>query len=1256
MNRSMSLACLCVLLASFALGAQERGLELDEAKRPASGEVYAKKTSWPETMAATRAAYLAWLAEANKSQGAGAFKPWDSGPVAGDGPGKQVSVNVSGLRVMRLVATLESGGGNCHIWGDARLIDKAGKETRLSSLRPAAVSVGWGQLLRDKNWQNHPLVIGERKFQHGIWVHANSDVAYLLDGNYERFEAWVGMDADRATGVARFQVLSGAKDILPGLWGQLAADFPRQAAWLTKDLPRGQHLGWFHDRRNAQLEHGTLNRVAGALGPSGEPLRKELGELLKTAPAGDARWLDLYARACAQRDCLAAVAEIKLPAVRQAMEQQLAALAAAKTPADDPRWGELAAKATRQAAALKPLGDIAIATLRPSIEALAAAFPRRYAAKDALLKDLAQHEALWASVSERVLKGDEAALKQLVEAREKLTALWQTVRLGYTSTQELAAAQRDPAMEREWEAQFAALQADLANRGHFARVAPETLRPEALILETDRDPADVVLRRTAALIAHLKSQPGAPDLAPLAQQLGELAAANDKIDPKCADARYALYAQACRIRRQAAFANPLLAFDKLLFIKHHRSLYSHMCDQYYGITAKPGGGLYVLHKPFGPNPTVQDVLANSVVERGRLKGHKLLGGPSRTKDDSYDGGGGRSGSDAQGGSFLSPDLSFDARQIAFAFVECKGRRTHEHHTDPSRGHWDPGWCWHIFKVNVDGTGLEQLTDGTWNDFDPCWLPNGRIAFISERRGGYLRCGRVCPTYTLYDMAPDGSDMRCLSPHETNEWHPSVTHDGRIIYTRWDYVDRHGCVAHMPWITTLDGRDSRALQGNFAPRNARPDMEVDIRAVPNSPKFVATAAPHHGQAYGSLILIDPRIPDDDAMGPLRRITPEIAFPESQGGQQVYGTPWPLSEDYYLCVYDSLMRANAAMQGSAYLPGNYGIYLVDAFGNKELLYRDPDIACLSPIPLVPRPKPFVPYEPESPHRRTTAAPQLAQGAEKAEATLAVLNVYDSRRPWPEGTKIKALRVLHVLPMSVPSGGPPHETGVRLPEAGDSVVPCRHVLGTVPVEDDGSAHFTVPANIELFFQALDERGLAVQSMRSATYLLPGERLVCQGCHEPQGRAPAAARGLPLAMRREPSRLTADVDGSNPFSYPRLVQPVLDRNCVGCHEKNKAKGAPNLGKEPLNRNWYASYNSLVRHAYTTYRDSHRTTPGAFGARGSKLFQMLEAGHNGVKLSPEDFHRLTLWLDCVSMFYGVFEREGGQVQLTGGIAQPTLR
>jgi len=813
-------------------------------------------------------------------------------------------------------------------------------------------------------------------------------------------------------------------------------------------------------------------------------------------------------------------------------------------------------------------------------------------------------------------------------------------------------------LEQDWKSQFRVLEQDLRGRAELARYAAQTYRPEALILDADRDPADVVLRRTAALLANLMQTTARTSLAAREKDLAELAAANRRIAPADRDARYHLFVAACKLRRQIALANPLVRFDKLLFIKRHRSLYDHMCDQFYGMAARPGGGLYVLSDPFGPKPQLRDVLADSVVPSGRLKGQRLSGGPVQPVSQSFDGMGNLHGEESVGGSFLSPDLSPDGKQIAFAYVECTGDRNHRLHTDPARGHWAEGRCYHVFKVNVDGSGLVQLTDGTWNDFDPCWLPNGRIAFMSERRGGYLRCGRVCPIYTLFDMAADGGNVTCLSFHETNEWHPSLTHDGRIIYTRWDYVDRHGCTAHFPWITTLDGRDSRALHGNFAPRHLRPDMELNVRAVPNSHKYVATAAPHHGQAFGSLVLVDPRVQDDDGMAPVKRITPDVGFPETQGGAQVYGTAWPLSEDYYLCVYDAMMKPGTGMQGSTYQPGNYGIYLVDGFGNKELIYRDPAIACLSPMPL--RPRPLAPLAPEFAGRgpqSNPAARPAAGPARPAEGTVAVMNVYDGLKPWPAGTRIKSLRVLQVLPMSVPSGGPPHETALREASAGDSVVPVRHVLGTVPVELDGSAHFAVPANKEMFFQALDARGLAVQSMRSATYLHEGERLTCQGCHDRKHRAPPRLDYVPVALRRPPSRLAPDVDGSNPFSYPRLVQPVLDRHCVACHaERAVDKKAPNLARDPIQSHWYASYVSLAPNfGFHSYGDSYRTTPGRFGARASKLLELLDKGHYDVKLPPEDLHRLTLWLDCLSMFYGVYEREGGQAQLRGEIARPTL-
>ncbi len=799
-----------------------------------------------------------------------------------------------------------------------------------------------------------------------------------------------------------------------------------------------------------------------------------------------------------------------------------------------------------------------------------------------------------------------------------------------------------PYPDGEADRQFAMLSHDLKNRASFLKKAPETFRPEALILEEDRDPLDVVLRRSGALLSRLRSLPSAPDLSEAARELDALRTEAGGVAVAEAGVRRRLFDRALEVRRRIAFSNPLLDFKELVFLKRHRALYQHMCDQYYGMAARPGGALCVLSDPFGPAPVVRDLLADAVVGNGRLKGRRLSGGPDRDWNLTYDGEGNLHGEESQGGSFLSPDLSYDGKTLLFAYVEAEGDRRLRHHTDPSRGHWAEGRSYHVFKVGADGSGLTQLTDGTWNDFDPCWLPNGRIVFNSERRGGYLRCGRTCPTYTLHDMEADGSDIRCLSYHETNEWNPSVANDGMILYTRWDYVDRHGCTAHQPWVVTPDGRDPRAVHGNFALRSARPDMELDLRAIPGSRRIVGTAAPHHGQAFGSLVLVDPDVPDDDRMAPIRRLTPDVDFPETQGGREAYGQAWPLSEDFYLCAYDPAMQVPGLAD-----KGRYGIYLVDAFGNKELVHRDPRIACQSPIPLRPRPVP--PLVPSLSSRVPENQP--------AEGTVAVMNVYDGQRPLPEGTKIKSLRIFQGLPMSVPSGAPPHDTGMRIAGAGDSVTMVRHLLGSVPVEADGSAHFSVPARRELFFQAVDEEGFAVQSMRSATQLQPGERLTCQGCHTRPG-APTAPKSTPLALLRTPSRPVADVDGTLPFSYPRLVQPVLDRHCVKCHQENAPK-APPLDRTPVvmkRTTFYASYVSLApKFGFWDYKDSYRTTPGKFGARAAPLTALLEKGHHGVKLPPEDFHRIKIWLDSSSMFYGVYEKEGGEAQLRGEIVRPKL-
>jgi hypothetical protein len=783
----------------------------------------------------------------------------------------------------------------------------------------------------------------------------------------------------------------------------------------------------------------------------------------------------------------------------------------------------------------------------------------------------------------------------------------------------------------ETQARFATLkklidqfQKDAQVRRRWQDIAAQTFHPEALILASDRDPTDVVLRRTETLLTHLKSIPRTPDLSAEETSLVQLKKDNTTIPIQDTDTRYKLFQQILRLRRKITFSNPLLDFDRILFIKRQflpptttwgsDMLGNHMCDQYYGFHAIRGGGLFVLENPFGEKPTIRNILANSVCENGRFKGQKL-----------------------KPGGFLSPDLSYDGNVILFAYTEA----------EPTRYKWTEKSTFHIFKVNADGSGLVQLTDGPANDFDPCWLPNGRIVFISERCGGYGRCHpRPVPLYTLHSMNADGSDIIRLSHHEGNEWHPSIDHSGMVLYTRWDYVDRGNIQAHHPWITTPEGQDARAIQGNYGKsRSARPTMEMDVRAIPASHKYIATAAAHHSQAYGSLVLLDPRIKDDDAMAPIRRLTPEVPFTEAEiqySDGQVYATAWPLSEYFYPCVYDG---DGSARRGTE---NNYGIYIVDAFGNKELIYRDPAISCLSPIPLRPRKRPPV-------FTSVTEIQEQPLYEKSQTAPVGVINVYNSLEPFPEATTIKALRIIQLLPKTTPLINEPrigygNEKGARA------------VLGTVPVEADGSVYFSLPVGKPVYFQVLDEHGLAVQSMRSDTYVHPGQRLLCQGCHEPRHSAPAAPKRLPLAFRRLPSTIQSDVDGSNPFSFPRLVQPVLERNCVECHQKEPE--AINLGKgdwenKPDYR--YTSYDNLREFAFFfgSFRNTYdpwttpRTIPGQFGARASKLYQILKGGHHDVQLSKEDFHRITLWLDCNSDFFGSYENT--EAQAKGDVVEVAL-
>ena len=795
------------------------------------------------------------------------------------------------------------------------------------------------------------------------------------------------------------------------------------------------------------------------------------------------------------------------------------------------------------------------------------------------------------------------------------------------------------------------LERDLANWNSLpSRNPAETVHAEACIKATDKDPFDVIVRRTRALIADLSA--AGVDLGAESKELDRYISQTNVTHRGWRETRFPLFASVHALNRRVALKNPLLkGIERLVFVGHEALPFDeyhggwHMCDQYFGFHATihgatSGDGLYVLERPFSDHPVARDLLDGRTIEEGAWKGQTL--GP---------------------GGYLAPDVSWDGTQIAFSYTRGV----------PQIRTWNDNTVYHIFTCDADGAHLRQITTGNVNDIDPCWLPNGRLAFISERRRGYGRChGRPVPTYTLFSMFPDGSDITMLSPHETNEWQPSVDHAGMILYTRWDYVDRGGRQAHHLWTTTPDGRDPRAVNGNTrAHFETGPMMEMNGRAVPGSRRYVCVAAPHHGGDYGSLLLVDPSRRDDDHMNQIRRITPEDPFPESETQPRgfysgSYATPWPLSEKYYLCVYDGFANGQ-------YIPSRvrrYAITLVDVFGNKIRLYTHPTISCLDPMPLQARPKPPVlaqgtlvgrPALPDGTRPQPIAQKDLPKTAE-----IGLIDVYNSRIPFPTGTVVTALRIWQVLPKSSPIT---HKPSI----GAEDLQVARQCLGTVPVEKDGSAFFEAPVNVPLFFQALDAEGCTVQNMRTDTYVHPGEKLMCNGCHEERvGAARPAGTERPLAMRRAPSKIKPAPEGAKPYSFVRLVQPVLDAKCVSCHGEKRSAKMPDLraGDWRKNKNqWSTAYTSLLPHVhwfgrpyevtherkgrfrFITFVEPAYSVPRTTGAHASPLYAMLKKGHHGVKLTSEEWERLLVFMASNAQYIGHDEKP--EAQRDGKIVPP---
>ncbi len=706
------------------------------------------------------------------------------------------------------------------------------------------------------------------------------------------------------------------------------------------------------------------------------------------------------------------------------------------------------------------------------------------------------------------------------------------------------------------------------------------------------------LKRAGLLLGDLRGRADAPDLSADARRLEQLRAKAANLAGLDAKARLALYHEVRWAARELALKNPLLAAKPIIFMKRRRFI-CQMLHEYlgyfydYGDVA--GGGVYVLERP-GHSMATRDLI------RGRLKR----------------------------GNYTTLALSYDARTIYFAFARRAAKR-HDFYS-PQRQYF------HLLAMDADGRNLRRLTDGPNDDFDPCPLPDGGLAFMSTRRGGFARCNNPwepLPSYTLHRMDLSlgdaaGRRVRTLSFHETSEWHPAVLNDGRIVYSRWDYVDRSAANFHGLWVSNPDGTRASILFGNYT---MRVNACFQPRAIPGSRKIAFIAGAHHAAVGGSLVILDParaklnpKTGHDD-LGALEVLTPEICFPESAGWPKSYfHSPWPLSENHFLVAFgfDTL----PGMSSGNKRRDSTGLYYFDRFGNLELLYREAGFACMYPIPLAARPRP-------------PRVPSQLDATLGDEGRFILADVTKSLFPLPAGRRVTKLRIFEILPKTVTHVANRPRIGHANAES------ARALLGTVPVEPDGSAYFRAPARKPLYFQAVDAAGRAVQSMRSAVYLQPGETRGCVGCHERPGTAPAVRRLV--ALRRPPSVIKPGPDGTRPLSYRRLVQPVLDARCAGCHDgkagpKNGKKGRSRLTGEPAG-SFSRSYHSL-RPYVRWYEWGGKsisaivTRPGRIGADASPLTKILaDAAHAGrMKLTDAERRRLYIWLDANVPFYGSYE------------------
>lgn len=536
------------------------------------------------------------------------------------------------------------------------------------------------------------------------------------------------------------------------------------------------------------------------------------------------------------------------------------------------------------------------------------------------------------------------------------------------------------------------------------------------------------------------------------------------------------------------------------------------------------------------------------------------------------------------GGVRDPQLSYDGNKILFSYR--KGGSDH----------------YHLYEIKVDGSGLKQLTDGIYDDIEPTYLPSGGIMFCSSRAQRWVNCWNT-QVATLHRCNEDGTDIQLISPNVEQDNAPWPLPDGRMIYTRWEYVDRAQGAYHHLWTTNPDGTQQMVYFGNMHPNN----VYIDAKPIPGTDELLCIDSPRHGvrEHGGNVIVLSNRNGPDDLS-----VIRTIAEPDDHDvgfygmNKAWFRDPYPLSEELFLVGQKNQLL------------------IMDMEGNREVLYELPEKQFINePRPIRARARERI--------RPNTTDPSKKTG------TLVLMDAYMGRNmDGIEPGAIKNLLVMETLPKPV------NYSGSMEPMSWGGTFTLERILGKIPVEADGSAHMELPAKRSLFFIALDENDQAVKRMQSFLTVMPGEVTSCLGCHEQRTETPDSNSFKNLeALSRPASKIEPVADVPGLFDYPRDIQPILDRHCVSCHNPRNPKGGVQLTGDlgPLYSHSYFWLSQLKQLGDNRNMRKSNYPPYALGDAASGLMKKIRTGHGKVKLSDVEIKTIQYWLHAGAPYLGSY-------------------